>query len=354
MKVFHKIYSKFLQGYEVTTFLNPEDALDIILMDPPDLVISDLEMPEMTGIELLKKVRANEKTQNIPFVISTSLSTDEHLQSAFQNGATDFFDKDQLNDVALRVRVESILSSADKNKLIEKLAEERSTFLRVLCHDLSNPLNISKNALKIFKKKFGTDEMNKLLEKIESGHDRISDIVDFTRDNLAIQDHKKEINIEKCSTKETLQELLFLIEDKAEAKNINIKINSPEEDFHFLAEPHSVVHHSLANILTNAIKFTPQKGTVEISVNRVDDNINFTFHDTGIGIPKELIPKLFDLNAPTNRMGTDGEKGTGYGLPIVKTFIEGYGGNIKVSSQCIDSHPDDHWTKFEIILKAVV
>ena len=73
--------------------------------------------------------------------------------------------------------------------------------------------------------------------------------------------------------------------------------------------------------------------------------------DTGIGIPDTLLKTLFESNAKTSRLGTSGEKGTGFGLPICKSYMDLYGGKIEVTSKTADEFPDDHGTTFTLRLK---
>src|SRR5450759_2074177 len=88
------------------------------------------------------------------------------------------------------------------------------------------------------------------------------------------------------------------------------------------------------NLVSNAIKFTPKSGMISVSAKVTLDNIvEIKIRDTGIGMNKELINKLFLLNEKTNRKGTEGEPSTGLGLLLCKEFIEKHGGKIWVESE---------------------
>lgn len=165
-----------------------------------------------------------------------------------------------------------------------------------------------------------------------------------------VQSAEKAIN-DKIDLREIVSEVSFLQDSAIKAKNINwdIKleqgrapvVNGDRICFSF---------QILNNLVSNAIKFTPEGGHISIKVVPSQDRCVLVVEDDGIGIPEEILKDLFDSGKPTTRNGTTGEKGTGFGMPIVKMFVEKYNGTIDVESKCIDSHPDDHGTKIKISL----
>jgi signal transduction histidine kinase len=108
------------------------------------------------------------------------------------------------------------------------------------------------------------------------------------------------------------------------------------------------------NILTNAIKFSRLGSEVEINAsyeNRLN-KARISIKDHGIGMPKSLIEKIFDISEQTSRTGTSGEIGTGFGMPLVKKFVSEYGGQIEVRS--VEEHENSmsHGTEFIILLES--
>ncbi|NRA46218.1 MAG: ATP-binding protein [Oligoflexales bacterium] len=98
------------------------------------------------------------------------------------------------------------------------------------------------------------------------------------------------------------------------------------------AEPVSLLNDVINNLLTNAIKFSYDNGTITVKCYLSQDWKVVEIIDKGMGIPKNLIGKLFDYYKSTSRLGTQGEKGTGFGLPLVKSFMDAYHGCIDVKS----------------------
>jgi two-component system, sensor histidine kinase and response regulator len=114
-------------------------------------------------------------------------------------------------------------------------------------------------------------------------------------------------------------------------KNLSF-FNNVDEDTFVYADP-LMINSVIQNLLTNAIKFTPKRGSITISSCVKDNFVQVTVQDTGVGIEPDKSSKLFDFNTLFTTVGTAGEKGTGLGLPLCKEFIERNGGKIRVESE---------------------
>jgi signal transduction histidine kinase len=118
-----------------------------------------------------------------------------------------------------------------------------------------------------------------------------------------------------------------------------------------LAEPKVIGNHVLNNLLSNAIKFSYPDSTIEVNVDNRESEVVISVTDHGVGIPQDLIKRLFDPFSRTTRRGTNGEPGTGFGMLTVKSFVDMFGGRIEVSSKTIDDSPTDHGTTVSVILR---
>lgn len=99
-----------------------------------------------------------------------------------------------------------------------------------------------------------------------------------------------------------------------------------------------------SNIISNAIKFSPIGGKIDISFQKINDNIKIHIRDFGAGISKEVKEHIFSATKSTTMLGTSGEKGTGLGMPIVKEYMDRLGGKIQI----LDLPPDQNGTCFEL------
>jgi signal transduction histidine kinase len=129
--------------------------------------------------------------------------------------------------------------------------------------------------------------------------------------------------------------------DKLDAKKINLYFEyNLSESFLLKTNPEIMIHQILGNLLSNAIKFSQEKSDICIKLEKSNNKTFIFIKDSGVGIPNNILINLFDIHANTNRLGTTGEVGTGFGLPIVKTYVEKLDGQIFVSSNdsSIDSN----------------
>jgi signal transduction histidine kinase len=115
-------------------------------------------------------------------------------------------------------------------------------------------------------------------------------------------------------------------------KNINIEISIPG-NIYVIVDNH-MFDTVIRNMVSNALKFTPAGGRINLSSNIFNDkSVEVKISDTGVGMTPDLVNKLFELNANTSRLGTEGEPSTGLGLLLCKEFIHKHGGSINVESQ---------------------
>jgi signal transduction histidine kinase len=230
---------------------------------------------------------------------------------------------------------------------IEKQNRGIQNLICVITHDISNPLSVVIGRTNLLKKAALPDNLQTSVVKISSATNNITEIVNNVRNLYAMELGKNSIEISEVS----LKQVMFLLDDnfseKLEAKKIKLITEMSEDDFVIKTNGEILLHQILGNILSNAIKFSPTDSDIRINVGKIDNRVIIRISDKGIGIPKDLIKKLFDLTQKTNRKGTSGEEGTGFGLPIVKTYVEKLDGTIDVESTTIDDGVE-HGTTFII------
>jgi signal transduction histidine kinase len=129
---------------------------------------------------------------------------------------------------------------------------------------------------------------------------------------------------------EIVEDTVEVLLSKAEEKGIRV-LNTVQPDFHAYADYH-MVSAVLRNLVSNALKFTPERGTVTVSGDKALSHVELSIADTGIGIPAEDLPKLFRIDVQHSTYGTAGESGTGLGLVLCQELVERNGGRIWVES----------------------
>jgi signal transduction histidine kinase len=205
----------------------------------------------------------------------------------------------------------------------EKSAENEN-IIRILCHDLATPLMVVKFLASRLEEK-----------KIEEITESAMDIAQHVRNMMALEHGKSKLELVPVKLIAALKASLNIMQVKLEEKEIETFFNSGLlSEVMVYSEEKSLVHQVLNNIISNAIKFSPEGSHILFKLKIESNQVFLTIKDNGVGIPKDLIPDLFNKYVKTSRLGTNKEKGTGFGLPLVKTYINIYGGEIFVDSIC--------------------
>lgn len=245
----------------------------------------------------------------------------------------------------------------DNNK---KVLEEKNLYIQnlvhILSHDITNPLAVIKLRLELLlKNRNMSDDVKISLEKGLSGVRNISEIVDNVRQMYAMEHGKLQINMEKVCVFSLWNHLETVFEDKLKAKKLTLEYDGPDpNELLVWANESGLRHQVMSNLMSNAIKFSPEGSRISLVVKENKNGIvAISLRDQGFGIPEELMCKIFDIKAKTTREGTNGEVGTGFGMPIVKTFVDKIGGKIIIDSKTIDQG-EDHGTSFTIEVRRAI
>jgi signal transduction histidine kinase len=225
---------------------------------------------------------------------------------------------------------------------LEKLNQKNRKLLQLIIHDISNPLQL----IDLVMDSAHMSEKEKILKLntlCRPAVSTIKDIIDISRQMLALEDGKIVSHLQEVDLKEILTESEAIFIDEIRKKNIHINRSfNPERSYKVMADPKSLRASVINNILSNAIKFSHRNSEIILDISENESTFTLKVRDTGIGIPEVLMKKLFSAEETTSRYGTDGEKGTGYGLALAKTFMTSYGGKITCESS------DDSGTTFSL------
>lgn len=234
-----------------------------------------------------------------------------------------------------------------------KEAGNLRNLVHILCHDINNPLAIIGGYSQSLNKKYDEKKSRKAWKKIHMAFEQIKDITAAVRELQANELNKKPLKINSIDLHKIIESAKFIFEQKLKEKNLSLESNITSPNlFKVMAEEISLSHNVINNILSNAIKFSPANSRIIINALELTNSneIEISIQDFGIGMPKKLCESLFNLEHKTNRIGTAGEKGTGFGLPLVKSFVELYHGKVHVESYPQEEFPHSHGTVFKIIL----
>lgn len=235
-----------------------------------------------------------------------------------------------------------------KEQQLELRYNENVNLLRMLSHDLANPLQILGMSIEALADRV-PPELSRLVERMKRSTDAMGQIIFLVRELQAFGAGKKELKIEPVCLNEIIEKCAYNFQDKLKEKNITLNYRPTATNTKVLAEKISLSNNVFNNLLSNAIKFSEHNSIIDISIKEFEDKILLQLSDNGIGIPEDMLPNLFAYNRETTRPGTMGEIGTGFGLPLVKLFLDLYKVKVSVKSVAKESDDKNHGTKIELV-----
>jgi signal transduction histidine kinase len=362
------------EGYTFFKATSGKEALRILLKEEEfSLILLDVKMPIMDGYETAELIYQRDKLKNIPIIFFTAHDYEEEAMfKGYQAGAVDFIRKPfkpemlrskvaiftelhkknlllrkqeeklqiinndlmRLNaDLEKRVH-ERTIELENVNKELKELNRSKDKFLSVISHDLRNPLTSLLLASKNLKKEAGNvkpKELEMLSGIIQRTSNKIlqqlDELVEWAKD----QREKTKFNPEKVQLIQGINESFELLKASAMQKSIKLNTNI-SEDIYVQADS-LMLRSVLQNIVTNAIKFTPQGGIVTVSAQHSDPMVEICVQDHGVGMTEETKNMLLGSENSLSQLGTNKEQGTGLGLLLVKDFVAQHGGTIMIDTE---------------------
>jgi len=331
------------EGIEVIVVKNGEAAFNVLKVKGAelDLVISDMEMPILNGLELCRLMRKELGLLGIPFILNSTNYRREQIMEYFSSGVTDFIQKPFTKEEFVSRIFSHIDAHAVKKKLKKNLEETirlnemKDKFLSICSHDLRSPIGsiVGFSELLLAEDDLINDEMKEGLTHIKNSSYFLLDLINELLDlNNSFHEDTK-IKLRRSSLDELLKNSISMMNKQAEIKNINIEYENTLSANSFSNVDELAMKRVFNNLISNAIKFTSSKGCIKIACKKIESGcIEISFKDNGVGISNENISRLFDRHAKFSDKGTNGEIGTGLGLSIVHSIIEKHNGEIKATS----------------------
>ena len=232
-------------------------------------------------------------------------------------------------------QLEEIISKLKLSELkFKQLNQVKDKLFSIISHDLRNPLATMQSTLKLLTHhhfKLDETEKEKLTGEAQASLDNLNELLHNLLQWSRSQMNLLEFNPEKIEIKPILTNCSKVLRLNAHVKNIRINIVAADDLFGIADR--NMLEFIIRNLLSNAIKFSHRDSDVFLKVTSEEAKIKFQVLDSGIGINKNRIQRLLQLNAADSSRGTEKEKGTGLGLLISKDFIEKNKGNLEIESE---------------------
>ena len=341
--------------------VDPRQAVEIANQISPTVILQDLVMPGVDGLELLKHFRANPSTAETPIVVLSTKEDARVKHDAFENGASDYLVKlpDRVELLA-RVRYHSAacLNQRRRNEIgaalrasqrslaervselqaaldeIEQLQRVKADFYSMVTHDLRNPAGNVRVATKMLLEGKGgalTPRQVQLVEIAGTAGEKLLRLITDYLDFAKIDAGYLRLDRARTDLASVVRRAVATAEPQMEVKRQTLSLSVPE-GLVFAEVDATKLEQSLENLLSNAIKYTQDGGSITVSFESDAARARITVSDTGAGIDPTLLPSLFAKYHRLPAEATRTAGGTGLGLLIAKEIVEGHGGSIGVSS----------------------
>ncbi|QJW99071.1 response regulator [Frigoriglobus tundricola] len=334
-------------------------ALELLLTHEIALAFVDVQMPDMDGFELAELMRGTERTRRVPIIFLTAGTLDQQRRfRGYEAGAVDFLAKPieahvlrskadvffelwrERQEVA-RQRDELKAATAENARL---LAETRRTadalreadqrkneFLATLAHELRNPLAPLLNGLQILALSQTPEAAVRARAMMERQLRHMVRLVDDLLDISRVTSGKVRLRPEALDLRTAVEAAVEASRPAIEAGGHALTVRLPDEPMWLHADPTRIAQ-VIGNLLTNAAKYTPNGGRIAVSADRAPGHAVVRVADSGVGIPPDMLPQVFELFTQIGKHLDRAQGGLGIGLALVKRLVEMHGGVVTAES----------------------
>ena len=333
--VIRDLCAKVLKGYRVLEAANGMEALEVLEREPADVILTDVMMPCMNGLDLLRTVKEREPNQAV--VIMTGYADKEIILRALKADADDFISK-PINLLQLKTTIDKVL---EKRVLREELVQVKrmdrlkSDFLGLVSHKLKTPTT----AISLFIQNLagGIGDPNDpgfrqtlelILEEANYLNYLIQDLLYYSEIILA----EGPLRPLPVDPRELVQQVTRDLQGDFAKKGIRLTLELDGEEGEVLLDRQRI-GFVLRALLENSLKFTPNDGAVSLSCILQERELRLVVRDTGPGIPEDAMEKIFDKFYQVDPSHTGQVRGFGLGLFYARQFIQAHGGTLSLKSE---------------------
>lgn len=322
-------------GFELLEAETGEKAIELIDNSHIDIVLLDNQLPGIQGIDVLEYI--NNKKPDVAVMMITSYASLDLAVKATNIGAYNFVPK-PFTPQELKSSMENITKHLFLKRMTRKMNHEgkqiRFQFLSVLSHELKSPINAIEGYLKIMQEKQVGENIDdyqtmisRSIERIKGMRTLILDLLDLTK----IESGKKSRDIKTTDIVQIAKIVMDSMGPIAIQKSVKMFLDSDETIY--INADGDEIEIILNNLVSNAIKYNHEGGTVNIVLRKTDTEIIMKVEDNGIGMTEEDQQKLFHDFVRIKNLKTKSITGSGLGLSIVKKMVELYNGSIELKSK---------------------
>lgn len=328
-------------GYHITAFSSGALALEAAQVEPPDLILLDVRMPEMDGLEVCRRLKQDDALRKIPVIFISALTAAEDIQAGFQCGGVDYIAKPVRtpevlarvrNHLTLRDALEKIASQYEHLKDLER---HRDSLVHLLVHDMRAPLQVSLSNLELVLAEnegvLKPDDVESLQISIHCTKllgRMISHVVDVSR----MEAEGALLKLTSVCVSELVRPARMQAFDLSDGGRLKeeVAVGCPR-----VRADAELCVRTLANLFDNALKYAPEKSVIVFGAEPCEAGVRLWVRSAGDLIPEDFRSRMFDKFAVGEHAAMKVRRATGLGLYFCKLAVEAQGGTIGV-----DSSPD--------------
>ena len=327
-------------GYAADSCTNFEHIMEEIKAKRPDLILLDIMMPDLDGYEVIKHLKADPVTQDIPVIFLTALHNPEDIVKGFKLGASDYVSKPfNHEELITRVTHHIYLAAAQRTIMqqrdeLQATVDARDKMYSVIAHDLRSPIGTLKMVFNMLLMNLTPEQIGEEnLEMVTMGNN-ITESTFMLLDNLLKWTKSQTGRMNSVFQEVDISGVVVFASKMsdlvAQVKSISVEYDIPG--------PISVncdvdmVKTIMRNLMSNAIKYSNEGGRIVISVRETPTHARISVRDFGTGIREEDIPKLLNPEIHYTTYGTKNEEGSGLGLQLVQDLTRRNGGELTIES----------------------
>lgn len=344
-------------GYEVRLAPDGRTALALASERPPDLVLLDVMMPDLSGLEVCRLIKKDPRTRLCQVVLVTALDGTPQRVEGLDTGADDYIAKpvrreEFMAKVRSMLRARRLLAEIEearetlalRNAKLEELEALKETLTQTLVHDLKNPLAAVLGNLELMERKADESVLH-LVRRSKAAAWRMHQMILNLLDIGQLEEGKLVLHPESLDAGSLARKACQEMEGGAAQRGIRLEIVA-DEAAAVLKGDAAVLRRVLDNLVSNAIEHSPQGGIVRVAVTLCDEGIEIAVSDQGPGVPPEFREKIFEkFQRVESRQSMPGSN-RGLGLTFCRLAVEAHGGTIWV-----DDAPE-HGAMFRALLPA--
>ncbi len=326
-------------GYRMWEASDGLEALEKIAEAEPDVVLLDVLMPGLDGLEVCRRTTSDDKSRHIPVLLITSQSGRRERLEGIAAGATDFINK-PVDIPDLRLRVKNAIRTKrlydqvhEKYEQVAALEKLRDELVHMIVHDMKTPLCCMVGNLEALQadgaKALDPDDRECIDWAVQSGT-TLTRMIDAMLDVSRLESGQLPLKLQAV-------DLTRLVSDTVgsfhwDAQRSRLEIENSVEDIQARCDA-DLVSRVVANLLSNALDYSPPDAPVILRTERLDGQARFSITDGGLGIPEEYRSKIFEKFGQIEGRKKGRKVSTGLGLAFCKLAIEAHGGTIGVDSE---------------------